>query len=199
MNKCNPCYHKNMRLISKCPLYIPSFQFLVFAASPQRSTYVIYIGSMLQLPPLSMYMQEHPSSVCFLCAPLSQRINVITCLRVSLTLRYFFNTPVSGSVAAKQTFSSPFVLIWSHFIWTQKKKNYRKYPPICAHTLSLAFSCSLPLSFFTPNPPQARAEELLLGGRALWSHMHPGLSWAHTSPTLKPLKAHAPARSHGSL
>lgn len=40
------------------------------------------------VPPLSMYMQEHPSSVCILSAstaPLSLRINVIAQLSVSLT------------------------------------------------------------------------------------------------------------------
>lgn len=52
---------------------------------------------------------------------------------------------------------------------------------------------------FHPTPLQARAGELLLSGRALWSRLHPGLSWTHTSHSLKPLKAHAPPCSHGSL
>ena len=59
---------------------------------------------------------------------------------------------------------------------------------------------AFPHSFFiSAQPPQEGAGELLLTGRALWSCVHPRLSRTHTSHSLEPLKAHAPACSHGSL
>lgn len=57
------------------------------------------------VPPLSMYMQEHPSSVCIpsaFTALLSLEINVIARLSVLLDPPYF-NTLVSVSVAAGPT------------------------------------------------------------------------------------------------
>lgn len=75
------------------------------------------------VPPLSMYMQEHPSSVCILSAltaPLSLRINVIAQLSVSLRCSppFFFNTAVS--ISPLQQDKKRVVLFNLHFIFELK-------------------------------------------------------------------------------
>lgn len=150
-----------------------------------------------------MYMQEHPCSVCILSAftaPLSLRINVTAWLSVPLgsTLLYHSTVQICCSRANMKDSSLQSPLHFGiKYRWGSEL--LRISTRLCTHPPPRPSLTPQILISFHPTPPQARAGELLLSGRALWSRLHPGLSWTHTSHSLKPLKAHAPACSHGSL
>lgn len=101
------------------------------------------------VPPLSMYMQEHPSTVCILCAftaLLSPRINVIARLSVPLSL---FNTTVSILQLGKQTAFHPSskMKLRLQFVEIVRISHH-----LCSHPPPSAFAYSPCPRCFPPTP-----------------------------------------------
>lgn len=156
------------------------------------------------VPLLSMYMQEHPCSVCILSAFYSSPVTRDQCHCFAQCSSWIHPAlPLHCPDLLRQGKHEALLSSKSTSFWNKIQMRFGAIEdilPSLQTSSSSAFAHTPDPYFFPPlTPPQARAGELLLSGRALWSLLHPGLSRTHTSHSLKPLKAHAPACSHGSL
>lgn len=114
---------------------------------------------------------------------------------------FFLNTIVSISILAGVLYCSSLfrvLFIWK-LNWDETKSGENTEPPLHPSSLLDLFQTSSPVSLFFFALPPTEAGELMLSGRALWSHVHLELSCTHTSQSPRPLKAQTPACSYISL